>query len=372
MKNKRRAVQLVEEAIIIVLLALVVILAVDLKKTKSAMKDMQEAENITVEATEETPEVTEPEVTEPEPEEPEVVQQPEEPEKQEETTSDNDTESVDNSSVSGNATATINWIENYPQTTVTTPLAERVKTHSSYDDTMAINARDKEIIANSTIDFSGVKIACLGDSLTQASNLSDESLGYPQALKDILGAAEVYNLGAGGSTVMGGDRGSASMVDRFGEIPEDTDIIIIFASTNDCLFENQWDFGHIEYDKRMTDGTFCGDLDTMAGGIKYKYIEHGNKFVKLLFVAPPATVLNTEVRVEQPGITEQSKFIDAIMAIVPPYGFEVIDMYNTNFLNSHDSRIKQEFVTDGVHPNQQGYYMIAEHLASEIIQRCEQ
>lgn len=373
MKNKSKAVQLIEEAIIIILLVIVVILAVNLKKTKSAMEEMQVAENVMTGEIEESLEVPEPEITEP------VPVEPEEAEKPEETTSGNDAESIsnndtDNSDVSGNSisTSSVKWIENYPKITVNTPLAERVKIYSSYDDTMAINARDKEIIANSTIDFSGMKIACLGDSLTEASNLSDESKGYTQALKDILGAEEVYNLGIGGSTVMAGNRGADPMVDRFGSIPQDTDIIIIFASTNDCLFENQWEFGFIEYDKRMTEGTFCGDLDEMLGGIKYRYIEHGNKFVKLLFVAPPATVLNTEAREEQPGITEQSKFIDAIRTIAPPYGFDVIDMYNANFMNSHDSRIKQEFITDGVHPNEKGYYMIAEHLASEIIQRCEQ
>lgn len=366
MKNKRRAVQLVEEAIIIILLVVIVVLAVDLRKTKLVLKEIQTNEEVPVEEEE----VKEPEVIEPEPEkEPEPQPKPEE--KPEETASGNESESTSGNSVSGNEAA-INWIENYPRTTVSTPLAERVKTHSSYDDTMAINARDKEIIANSKIDFSGVKIACLGDSLTEAETLSDPSRGYTYVLKEILGAEEVYNLGIGGSTVMGGESGAAPMVDRFGQIPYDTDIIIIFASTNDALFENQWEFGHIEYDKRMTEDTFCGDLDEMAGGIKYSYVEHGDKFVKLLFVAPPSTVLNTIAREADPGMMEQSKFIDAIMEIVPPYGFDVIDMYNTNFLNSHDAKVKQEFLPDGVHPNEKGHYMIAEHLASEIIQRCEQ
>ena len=171
---------------------------------------------------------------------------------------------------------------------------------------------------------------------------------------------------------MRGEMGANPMVDRFGNIPKDTDIIIVFGSTNDCLFENQWEFGHIEYDKRMTKGTFCGDFDEMLGGIMYSYVLHGEKNVKLLVVAPPATVLNTSAREKDPGVIEQAKFIDAIFQIAPSYKFEVIDMYNTNFLNSHDEKVKQEFITDGIHPNEKGYYMIAEHLASQIIQRCEQ
>lgn len=367
MKNKNRTVQAVEETLIVILLAAVVILAVQLYKTKAAMEEMVMKQEAAEELAATVPEVL------PEPEaEPENTPEPEE------AVSSNETESESTSgnsaeTASGNSTAsTVKWIENYPQTTVDMPLAERMRTHSSYDDTMEINAYDKSVIANSTVDFSGMKIACLGDSLTSASNLSDSSRGYTDALKEILGAEEVYNLGIGGSTVMRGSRGANPMVDRFGQIPDDTDIILIFASTNDCLFENQWEFGHIEYEKRMASGTFCGDLDEMLGGIKYSYIEHGDKYVKLLFAAPPATVLNTEARKDAPGIMEQSRFIDAILTIAPPYGFDVIDMYNTNFLNSHDAKIKQQYITDGVHPNEAGYYMIAEHLASQIIQRCEQ
>ena len=353
-----------EEIVIIILLALVVILAVDLKKTKTAMNELLTNEPATEEVAVIEPEEEPQEENSEQPATEEVVRPPEET-----TVSVNEVVAEE---VTASGNSVVNWIENYPQTTVQMPLSERVKLYSSYDDTMATNARDKEIIANSTVDFSEVKIACLGDSLTAASNLSDTSLGYTNALKEILGAKEVYNLGIGGSTVMRGEMGANPMVDRFGNIPKDTDSIIVFGSTNDCLFENQWEFGHIEYDKRMTKGTFCGDFDEMLGGIMYSYVLHGEKNVKLLVVAPPATVLNTSAREKDPGVIEQAKFIDAIFQIAPSYKFEVIDMYNTNFLNSHDEKVKQEFITDGIHPNEKGYYMITEHLASQIIQRCEQ
>ena len=364
MKVKHSKVQIAEEFAIIILLALVIILAVELKKTKTAMNELvanlpaveQEAEN-------------EPEIVEKSEDDLTKVPQVKPENTEDEKTSDNVTAN-DNETMSGNSV--INWIENYPQTTIQMPLEERVKLYSSYDDTMAQNARDKEIIANTKVDFSEVKIACLGDSLTAASNLGDDKYSYPTLLKEILGAKEVYNLGIGGSTIIRGDVGANPMVERFGRIPKDTDIIIVFGSTNDSLFENKWEFGHIEYDKRMTKGTFCGDLDEMLGGIMYSYVAHGEKVVKLLIVAPPATVLNTEGVAEDPGMIPQSKFIEAIYAIAPAYKFEIIDMYHTNFLNSHDERIKKEFIADGVHPNEAGYRIIAEHLASQIIQRCEQ
>ena len=58
--------------------------------------------------------------------------------------------------------------------------------------------------------------------------------------------------------------------------------------------------------------------------------------------------------------------------ILIPYGFEIIDLYNNNILNSHDKDVNEQFVPDGVHCNPEGYRILAEHIASQIIQRIEQ
>jgi len=285
---------------------------------------------------------------------------------------------TENKTVSANSieAAKVKWLKNYPTNNAELSLEENLNLKSSYEQTLEINAYDKQIIANSTIDFSDMKIAILGDSLTAASNLDDaEAAQYsiPAVLKEILGAKEVYNLGIGGSTI---SRCSTSypMVDRWSSIPKDTDIIIVFGSTNDALFENKWDFGNIEYEKRMTKGTFCGDLDEMLGAIKYTYREHNkDSYVKFLIVNPPSTVLNDAVYNTDPGnMVHQGQFALAINEIAPAYGFEVIDMYNNNFMNTHDRQVNEEFMPDGVHGNVEGYRMMAEHLASEIIQRIEQ
>ena len=44
----------------------------------------------------------------------------------------------------------------------------------AFEETLAVNAFDKKVIENSDIDFSDIKITVLGDSLTEASNLSEE------------------------------------------------------------------------------------------------------------------------------------------------------------------------------------------------------
>lgn len=272
--------------------------------------------------------------------------------------------------------APVKWIKDYPQINSDKPLEEKELERSSYEETLAVNAFDKKVIENSTIDFSDVKITILGDSLTVGSNLDEderETNSYPAILQEILGCKEIVNLGIGGSTIC--SLGDNSMVERWGDIPEDSDIIIVFGGSNDCLFENKWDYGELEYDHRMKDETtFCEDLDILLSKIEWVYRDHNEEnYCKLICINPPSTVLNDAVYAIDPGnMVQQKEFAKAINQIASEYSFEVIDFYNNNILNTHDKNVNEQFMPDGIHGNAEGYRIMAEHIASQIIQRIEQ
>ena len=272
--------------------------------------------------------------------------------------------------------AKVKWKIDYPMVNSEKTLEENQNIRSSYEETLATNTFDKKVIENSTIDFSDVKIAILGDSIMAGANLSEEEqkeYSIPAQLQKILGTKEIYNFAIGGSTV---SRVSDAypMVDRWQDIPYDIDILIVMGGTNDALFENKWDFGELDYDHRMKEATFCGDLDEMLGGMQYVYRDHNEKnYVKFICVNPPSTILNDGVYNTDPGnMVHQSSFAEAINQIGPEYGFEVIDLYNNNLFNTHDEQLKKAFMPDGVHCNVEGYQMMAEHFASQIIQRINQ
>lgn len=273
--------------------------------------------------------------------------------------------------------APVKWIKDYPLlNSEGVTIEDKLATRSSYDETMAVNAFDKMVIENSKVDFSDVKITIMGDSLTAGTNLSEEEMpkyNWPTQLQEILGCKEVVNLGIGGSTVSRCIE-HFSMCDRWNEISPDSDIIIIMGGSNDMLFEDKWQFGELEYERRMTNGTFCGDLDEMLGNMKWKFRDHNDvNYCKLIYINPPSTILNDAVYAVDPGnMVAQSSFAEAINVIAPTYGFEVIDMYNNNILNSHDADINAQFVYDGIHCNKEGYKIIAEHVASQLIQRIEE
>ena len=272
--------------------------------------------------------------------------------------------------------APVKWIRDYPMVNSDCSLEDKLAVRSSYEETMAVNALDKMVIENSGIDFSQVKITVMGDSLTEGSNLDDEEkaqYNWPKQLQDILGCKEVVNLGIGGSTVSSCVTHSPMCV-RWDDIAKDSDIIIVMGGSNDMLFENKWQFGEIEYDKRMNRDTFCGDLDHMLSSMEWTYREHNDEnYCKMIYINPPSTILQDAVYAVNPeNMIHQRDFALAINTIAPEYGFEVIDMYNNNILNSHDPDINAAYVYDGIHCNKEGYRILAEHVASQIIQRIEQ
>lgn len=275
-----------------------------------------------------------------------------------------------NSSVSGNESVSVNGIEdasgnvNYAGWQYVPPevsLEERRALMTSYEQTLEVNQSDKEVIEQNEHDFSQMKIACLGDSITAAVNLENEEnyeqYSYPSRLKEILGAGEVVNLGIGGSSI--GRYWTDAYVDRYMQIPEDTDIIIVLGGTNDGFCVSDKEFGNL--DDRIPQ-TFCGDVNELMRGLKDKYPS-----AVIFFATPLPNVLHDYLMSEKEYLLQQRFFADVIRTIANEYGIETIDLYNSNILDSHDANVIAEYMPDGVHGNPSGYQILAEHFAAEIV-----
>ncbi len=240
-------------------------------------------------------------------------------------------------------------------------LQDRRKLNTSYIETQNVNQRDKQVIAESGIDFSDVTIACLGDSITEATNLEKEEnyrqYSYPTRLGEILGAKEVYNLGIGGSSI--GRYWDQAFVDRYKEIPEDTDIIIVMGGTNDGFCISREELGTMEERKRRT---FAGDLNELMLGLKERYPD-----ALVVLVTPLPNVLHDMLRKERDYLLPQKELADMMKLLAKEHEIPVIDLYNSNILDSHDAAVIYNYMPDGVHGNALGYQVLAEHIAAELI-----
>lgn len=273
-----------------------------------------------------------------------------------------------NSAVSENQLVSGNMLDLLPKIEMVSPkvtLAQRRQVRSSLEETLLVNWEDQACLEERGVDFSGKKIACLGDSITAAANLEGEagylSYSYPSVLKELLGAEEVYNLGIGGSSI--GRYWSDAFVERYTQIPEDVDIIIVMGGTNDgfCLAEKE--FGSLTERRPWT---FCGDLDELMRGLKENYPD-----ADIFFATPLPNILQDYLMRERTYLLPQKNVANVILTLSAAYDIKVIDLYNSNILDSHDADIVADYMPDGVHANKAGYRILAEHIAAELVRYYE-
>ena len=240
-------------------------------------------------------------------------------------------------------------------------LEARRNIRSSYAETEQMNGKDRYIISSSSYDFSNKKIACLGDSITEGSNLDKmenyKQYSYPSVLKNILGAEEVYNLGIGGSSY--GRYWDKQFVERYKEIPADTDIILVMGGTNDGFAASEKELGSLSEKKPAT---FYGDVDELMRGLKENYPE-----AKIIFATPLPNILHDYLRKQRDYLLPQATFANAVKELAAQYDIDVIDLYNSNLLDTHDVQVISTYMPDGVHGNPAGYQVLAEHMASQVI-----
>ena len=260
----------------------------------------------------------------------------------------------ENTTVSGNTTVSEN------STVSGNTLEGRRQIRRSLEETRLVNRQDRLYLKQSQPDFSGKKIACLGDSITAAANLEDEEnypdCSYPSILKELLGAEEVYNLGIGGSSI--GRYWADAFVERYEEIPADTDIILVMGGTNDGFCLSEKELGTLE---ERQPWTLCGDLDELMRGLRENYPD-----AEIYFITPLPNILQDYLMRERDYLLPQKRLVNVMLELSEEYGFTVIDLYNSNILDSHDVDIVTEYMPDGVHPNEEGYQILAEHIAAEL------
>lgn len=269
--------------------------------------------------------------------------------------------SVSGNSVSGNSVSGNSVSGN----SVSGNSAMNKKKRGSYEETILQNKYNQEIIRNNRIDFSDKKIVCLGDSITAAANLEKledyQQYSYPAYLKKLLGAGSVENLGIGGSSI--GRYWENAFVDRYKDIPQDADIILVMGGTNDGFCVSQEDFGTM---KDREERTFIGDLDELMRGLKENYPD-----AQIVFITPLPNVLHDMLRKERDYLLPQTMIANAMKELGDEYEIPVIDLYNSNVLDSHDAAVIYNYMPDGVHCNPEGYQVLAEKIAAELIKLYE-
>ena len=114
------------------------------------------------------------------------------------------------------------------------------------------------------------------------------------------------------------------------------------------------------------EGTFIGDLDELMRGLKKGYPD-----AQIVFATPLPNVLHDMLRKERDYLLPQSMIVNVMKELGREYEIPVIDLYNSNVLDSHDAAVIYNYMPDGVHCNPEGYQVLAQQIAAELVRICE-
>jgi lysophospholipase L1-like esterase len=179
-----------------------------------------------------------------------------------------------------------------------------------------------------------IKIACVGDSITELS-------GYPEIAQQILGINYIIgNFGASGTTVSFNSEYPYMYQEAFVEAKRfQPNIAVVMLGTNDA---------NIAFEDFQTD--FINDYLTLLSSIR------ALKCNPKVLVAKPPHIFD---EIWLSGKVFDKKIIPSIEKVADKYGLPIIDVYS--------AMSKPEFFFDGVHPNGDGARIIANVLCDAII-----
>lgn len=190
-----------------------------------------------------------------------------------------------------------------------------------------------------------IKVACVGDSITEGHGLTSQShSAYPAILGSLLGPGyAVLNAGQGGATLLKDGDYPYWNCNEFSNVFDfQPDIIIIKLGTNDTKSHN-WDAEKFSWDYQALVDTF----NTIKSHPR-------------IYLCIPVPVFKTAWGINDSTLT--CGVVPVINEIGKTNQLTIIDLY---------SKMKDypEFFPDGVHPNEGGTKKMAEIIAEEIMQQ---
>ncbi|MBP3705718.1 MAG: SGNH/GDSL hydrolase family protein [Clostridia bacterium] len=202
-------------------------------------------------------------------------------------------------------------------------------------------------------------IAFLGDSITRGDCTTDMSCTYPELLKKSLGLKEALNYGISGTLIAPmSDNTIPGMihrpfVNRVEAIDSNADVVVVFGGTND-FWVGDIPLGSIN---DTTVDTFYGAYHTLLQKLINRFYD------KQIVVFTPLHRLDETVIKNGTEYTLR-EYVKAIKEVAEYYAIPVCDLYAISGIQPQVEVIKEKFVPDGLHPNDDGHKIIAEKLKS--------
>lgn len=212
------------------------------------------------------------------------------------------------------------------------------------------------------MELKGKKVVFLGDSITEGCGISSDAFLYWRQFGKLTGA-EVFADGIGGSRITPQrfpnpeeprlERYFASRVDA---LPDEADIVVVFGGTND-FGTGDAALGTIA---DRTNDTFYGACHLLVQKLYEKYPNATIVLMTPLHRLSEDEVLYNELGVRRVG--PLSVYVKALREIAEFYGLPVVDLFANCKIQPRVGSLRQMYMPDGLHPNDAGSALVAEHL----------
>ena len=202
------------------------------------------------------------------------------------------------------------------------------------------------------------KINFLGDSITQGVGTSCDRARYADRIAEMSGAL-YRNYGMSGTRIARQIHPS-DPVDfdfdfcmRVESMDADADVVIVFGGTND--------YGHgdapLGEPSDRTPVTFYGALHTLYTLLITRFPS------SRIVVLTPLHRCDEEIPAGKQPTADSlplKRYVEAIREVAAYYSLPVLDLFAVSGLQPNVPVIREQFVPDGVHPNDAGHERIAE------------
>lgn len=205
----------------------------------------------------------------------------------------------------------------------------------TFDNSMDVIDTDK--LRALTSNLYGKKWAFLGDSL------SDYLFSYPHLIGPKYNMRLVHMALSGRSMAKRGEPTDTTyppLINIYQSVPEDVDIITVWIGTNDK--GSNVAIGSID---SMDETTFMGAYNVML-----KWLIENRPKAKILLITPMQRSDSTG----QTG-TPLIDYVNAVEQLGMKYGKRVLNMYKNSGIYVYSEVVKQKFIPDGLHPNDDGH-----------------
>jgi len=201
------------------------------------------------------------------------------------------------------------------------------------------------VLASCTTSEKEIKIACVGNSITEGASIKWESrFGYPMIIDSILGEGySVLNCGRSAATMLKKGNLPYWTTNEFSNVfAFQPNIIVMKLGTNDTKLSH-WNPADFEKDYQAMIDTF-------------KTIPTNPK----IFICLPVPVYEDKWGINDS--TLQAGLLPAIQKIAKANNLPIVDLLSA--LNN-----RPEYFPDGIHPNEKGAKVMAETVAKAILEK---